>query len=192
MERRKLTIIIAGMPGSGKTTLARFIAKKYGLKYCAGSDFFKQAASRLGYSIKGAHWWDSREGLHFLKERQKDSRFDREVDRLLLEKARKGGVVMTSWTLPYLKAPGIKIWIAASQKTRAERISGRDKTSYKQALAAIRKRDKENRKLYKRLYGFTLGKDLRPFDIILETDRLSIKQTQAGISRRIKRFIESK
>ncbi|MBI4175681.1 MAG: cytidylate kinase family protein [Candidatus Aenigmarchaeota archaeon] len=185
----KLTIIIAGMPGTGKTTLALYLAKRFRLKYYAGSDFFKQAARRLGYTIHSHDWWDSREGVRFLKQRQKDHRFDREVDRLLLEKARKGGAVMTSWTLPYLGAPGIKIWVYASENTRARRIAKRNGIPLKEALSMVRQRDSENRRLYREVYGFVMGKDLEPFDIVLKTDGMPIKDVEREILEKISRIL---
>lgn len=178
VEMKKFTIIISGMASSGKSTLARNLAKKYGLTYYAGSDFLKELAMKKGYKPGGKEWWDTPEGLKFLAERQTNPNFDREVDEIMLEKARKGGVALTSWILPYLKeCPGIKIFLAVSQKERAKRMVYRDRIPYEEALKAVQKRDEENEKLYLKHYDVDIIKDLSPFDLVIDGDKLDAEQT---------------
>ena len=179
VEMKKLTIIISGMPGSGKTTIAKTIAKKYGLKYLCGGDALKEMAIARGFKPGGVEWWETEEGRRFFAERERNPEFDKEVDRILLEKAKQGGVVITTRTLPYLGAPGIKIWLAVSQEERARRIAGRDKIHFEQALEKIKERDSKEKAIYKRYYGFELDVDLSPFDFIIETDKLAPRQTAA-------------
>lgn len=177
----KPTIIFDGLSGSGKSTIGKALAKKFGLKYWDGGDALKELAVRKGYKPGGKDWWEGPAGREFLAERDRDPDFDKEVDRINLEKARRGGYVMTSRTLPYLGAPGIKIWLAVSEKVRAHRIAGRDKISFEEALAKNKERDKTDALIYKRLYGFDLG-DLSPFDLIVDTDKLSPARTQKVVA----------
>src|SRR3972149_7580478 len=164
---KTLTIIISGMPGTGKTTLANGLAKKFGLKTFTGSDVFKDIARKQGYNPDMVGWWETKEGMEFLAKRNTNPEFDKKVDKETMKIAKEGGVVITSWTLPYLNAPGIKIFITASQEERAKRLVKRDRISYDEALEMIKQRDDGNRKLYKELYGFELGKDLQVFDIVI-------------------------
>lgn len=173
----KPTIIIGGLSGSGKSTIARRIAKKFGLTYFAGGDALKEMAVKKGFKPGGADWWESAEGRRFLAERARNSDFDKEVDRIMLEKAREGGCVLTTRTLPYIGAPGIKIWLAVSEKVRAKRLAGRDRISEEEAIAKNEERDKADADIYKRLYGFELG-DLSPFDLVVDTDKLNVEQTE--------------
>lgn len=185
----KLTIIISGTPGSGKTTLANDLAKRYGLKTFTGSDVFKDMAREQGYDPDKVGWWESKEGFEFLAKRHENPEFDKQVDKVVMEVAKKGGVVITSWTLPYLGAPGIKIFLNASQEERAHRIAGRDGIGYDDALGHVKRRDRENARLYKKMYGFTLGKDLDVFDIIVDTNGMSPEQVEKRVVEEIEKMV---
>jgi N-glycosylase/DNA lyase len=177
VKKKNLTIIISGMAASGKTTLAEKLAKYYKLKIYSGSDALRDFARKLGYNPKGVDWWDTKEGMEFLKRRKLNHEFDKKVDELMMNKAIEGNVVITSWTLPYLKSSGIKIWLNASKEARAKRMANRDGIDIKEARKIIDERDKENVDLYKKIYGFTIGKNLKKFyDIVIDTDNLNEKQ----------------
>ena len=185
---KRISVIISGMPSVGKTTAANAIASKFKLKLVAGGDMLKEIAMERGYAGSGSEWWDGSEGMRFLSERKSNPDFDREVDRRLLEKVRRGGVVVTSYTIPWLtnkkKDGGLKIWFAANQRTRARRLASRDKISFSKALPTIRRRDLENRRLYAKLYGIKFGEDLSVFNYVVETDNLSALEV-ADISCRL-------
>ena len=87
---------------------------------------------------------------------------------------RKGNVVITSYTLPWLVKDSIKVWLKGSDKNRAKRMASRDNMSISEAKKIISARDKENEKIYRNLYGFNFGEDLCVFDFILNTDLLSL------------------
>ena len=80
-------IILCGMPAVGKTTVARILATKLGLKLIGGGDILKEIALEEGYNAVGDDWWDTEEGMKFMQERTGSPEFDREVDRRLLAKA---------------------------------------------------------------------------------------------------------
>jgi len=169
-----MSVIISGMPSVGKTTAADAIAEKYHLKHVAGGDMLKQIAVERGYEPAGSDWWDTAEGMRFMSEREKDPEFDREVDRKLAECISKGNVVITSYSMPWLTPDdGLKLWFDATQANRATRLAGRDAISKTKAIAIIKKRDRENRRIYKDLYGIEFGKDLTPFNFVIDTNNLS-------------------
>ena len=184
----KNVIVISGPAGVGKSTLAHLISRKYKMKLYTGSDFFKETAREHGYNPTGRGWWDSEEGLKFLRERKVNPEIDRGVDKKMMQKAKEGNAIMTSWTLPYLGVNAIEIFITASQEERAERISKRDKISASEAFKIIKERDKENKELYKKIYGFNLGDDLDVFDLVLNTDGMSIREVKDAIVK----FLEKK
>ena len=167
-----LSIIISGMPAVGKSSVARAVAERFGLKLITGGDMLKQMAEEKGYKVGGDDWWDTPEGMAFLQERHSTARFDHEVDARLEKAVEEGGVVVTSYPLPWLSKSGVKIWLTASHQKRARRMAKRDGTPFDEAVKAVAKRDSENRRLYRKLYGIKFGEDLSIFDLAVNTDRL--------------------
>ena len=170
--KKPIVLCICGMAGSGKSTLAKRLAEKCGLKYYSGGDALKILAKEEGYRTLERGWWESSEGIRFLKRREKNSKFDKAVDEKLLELAKQGNVVLDSWTMPWLIKGGFKIWLEASLEKRAERIAKRDQINVKEALKALRIKEKGTKAIYKKLYGFKLGEDFSPFHLILDTEYL--------------------
>ena len=170
--KEPIVICICGMTGSGKSVLAKKLAQKYGLKYCSGGDALKALAVEEGYKPFERGWWESKEGMRFLKKRGKDPKFDEAVDRKFLELAQQGNVILDSWTMPWLLKKGFKVWLEASPEKRAERIANRDEIGVREALKALRNKEERTKAIYKKLYGFSLGEDFTPFNLILDTDNL--------------------
>jgi cytidylate kinase len=172
-SRKNIVICVCGMTASGKSTVARAIAEKYGLNFFSGGDALKTLAIEMGYEPLDRGWWESKEGLRFLQQRLRDPDFDRKVDQNLLERARKGDVVLDSWTMPWLFNSGYKIWIDASKKVRTRRLAKRDGMVLGKAVKVLGKKEKITKAIYARLYGFHLEEDFSPFDLIVDTDKLS-------------------
>jgi cytidylate kinase len=173
---KKIVVCISGMAGTGKSTLAKKLARKYKLRYYSGGDALKELAKDEGYNSSSRGWWESPEGLSFLEKREKNLKFDKAVDDKLLEYAQQENVLLDSWTMPWLLKTGFKIWLVASVEKRAERIAKRDKISVKEALQVLKEKEARTKAIYKKLYGFTLGEDFEPFNIVLDTDNLDARE----------------
>jgi CMP/dCMP kinase len=184
-------ICISGMAGTGKSTLSRKLAEKYGLRYYCGGDALKDLAKQEGYTITKEGWWESPEGLKFLQERVNDPKFDKVVDDKLLENAKKGNVLLDSWTMPWLLQGGFKIWLAASLEKRAARVAERDKITLKEAYKMLEEKEANTKAIYKALYGFSLDDDFTPFDLILDTDNLTAPEVFDVLCRVIDNIVFS-
>ncbi len=171
-EKKQNVICICGMTGCGKSTLAKQLANKYELKYFSGGDTLKALANEIGYKQSGKDWWETKEGTRFLQQRIKENKFDKKVDKKLIKLAEQGNVVLDSWTMPWLLKEGFKVWLEASTEVRAKRITERDGINLEKGLAALKEKDEKTRIIYKKLYGFDLGKDFSPFNMILDTNEL--------------------
>ena len=169
---QNIVVCISGMAGTGKSTLAKKLAQKYKLRYYSGGDALKELAADEGYNPFRRGWWESPEGLSFLEKREKNLKFDKAVDDKLLEYAQQGNVLLDSWAMPWLLKTGFKIWLVASEEKRAERIAKRDKISVKKALQVLKEKEARTKAIYKKLYGFTLGEDFDPFNLVLDTNNL--------------------
>ena len=176
MAANKFSIVISGWPAVGKTTVAGKLAEEFDLIMYNGGDILKVLAAEKGYSTGRGDWWDTEEAKKFMRERKFDQSFDKEVDKKLAEIVRKGGAVITSYTLPWLvkKESVIKLWLRGSPENRAKRMANRDEIGFAEAKKIIALRDEDNKKIYHGLYGFRFGEDLTVFDYVLNTDRLPL------------------
>jgi cytidylate kinase len=188
-RRKRLIICVCGLAGSGKSTLARKLAETYKLRYYSGGDALKALAMEEGYTNIERGWWEGEEGMRFLKERNRDHSLDKMMDEKLLELAQRGNVLLDSWTMPWLLNEGFKIWLEASPENRAKRIAIRDNISAEKALDALTTKEEQTRRIYSELYGFELGKDLKPFHLILDTDNLSADEVFCALCLIINNYV---
>ena len=179
VANKLFSIVISGWPAVGKTTIAYKLAEEFGIAMYNGGDILKMLAEEdKGYSVKRDDWWDTMEAKKFMEERKLNPSFDKKVDDKLIQIVKKGGAVITSYTLPWLVLEEpviiIKFWLRGSPENRAKRMANRDGISFAEAERITKLRDEENKRIYHRLYGFRFGEDLTVFDYVLNTDRLSL------------------
>ena len=182
---KKIVICISGMAGTGKSTLSKKLAEKYNLRCYSGGDALKELAKAEGYNVSSQGWWESLEGLNFLNERITDPKFDKAVDAKLLEYAQQGNVLLDSWTMPWLLQDGFKIWLMASIEKRAARVAERDKITVNEAFKVLEEKEARTKAIYKKLYGFVLGEDFAPFNLVLDTDNLSAEEVFEVLCRAV-------
>ena len=174
------------MPAVGKTSVSRKVAEALGTPTIGGGDVLKEMAIEEGYRPGGDDWWDTAEGMKFLGERKRKPGFDKEVDARLFRKAKDGNVVITSYPVPWLTRDGLKVWLSGSVKSRALRMSKRDLIPVSRCREILSIRDQENYKLYKKIYGIEFGRDLKPFDLVVETDSIDEPRVAEIVIRYVK------
>ena len=179
---------MSGLPAVGKTSVSRKVADALDAPLVGGGDVLKEMAIEEGYTPGGQDWGDKGDGMKFLEERKRSPDFDREVDARLLQKAKKGDVVITSYPVPWLTKDGLKIWLSGSVKSRAGRMSKRDGIPVSKCREILAVRDETNYKLYKKIYGIEFGKDLGPFDLVVETDNIE----EARVAEIVIRYVQSR
>jgi len=188
-QKEKAVVCVCGMTGCGKSTVAKRLAEKYGLKYFSGGDALKALALEAGYKSAEKGWWETADGMKFLQQRMDDSKFDKKIDEKLLELAGQGNVVFDSWTMPWLLKEGFKVWLEASPRVRARRVAGRDGIGVEAALKILKEKDKRTKVIYKDLYGFDLGNDFSPFNLILVTDELDVDEVFRAVCLVVDRIV---
>jgi cytidylate kinase len=189
VANKKIVICLAGLTACGKSTAARRLAQKYGLKYVSGGTALKELAFKMGYKARETGWWESPDGMRFLQERWSDPRFDKQIDSQLLKWADEGNVVLDSWTMPWLSKAGFKIWLEVSPEERAKRLTHRDGISLGRAVQIIEEKDGKTKRIYEKLYGFKLGEDYSPFDLILDSESLTSNEVFDVLSFVIDRLV---
>ncbi len=170
------SIVISGPPAVGKTTVAKGLAEEFQLQYLSGGDVLKEMASEHGFDSSGDDWWDTEDGMKFLNQREQNSEFDKNLDKKLIDLFEKGGMVITSYTLPWLIQDGIRIWLEGSHESSTKRMQSRDRMSSEDAYEITKERFDKNKALYKKIYDFDFGEDKSVFDLIINTDHLTAQQ----------------
>lgn len=187
----KNAIIFTGPASSGKSTIAKTIAKKFGLRFYDGGDILKLLAKEMGYDPSKKDWWDTREGMEFLAVRKKDSSFDKKVDDKINEVLEKGNCIVTSWTQAWLyKGDAVKIWVSATPNERAKRMAERDGIDIEKAHDIIKERDKRNRDHFLKLYKIKFGEDYKPFDIVMDTSKLKQKEVTDILTKDLRALLK--
>lgn len=175
---RKSVIILFGFSGSGKSTMANLLGRRLGLRVVHPSGILRDLM--LGKRPDAATakmncgFWESKKGFAMLQGRVDDDvPMDVIADKILLREIQDGNLVMDSWTMPWLSKRGIKIYLKAPLDARASRVAARSRLSEAEALRIVRAKDADTRKLFRRVYGFDIAKDLDVFDATIDTADLS-------------------
>jgi cytidylate kinase len=150
-----MKIAISGLTGSGKNAVGERVAKELGIKGI--SHTFKSLAKEKGIGL-----------LEFQRMAELNPKYDRELDGRIKREAGKGSCVVFTWLGPWIVKADLRVWLNAPEKVRAARIAKRDGMKKGEALRHLRKRDKDNRRRYMRLYGIDIF-DHSGFDMELNT-----------------------
>ena len=173
-----LTITISGPAGSGKSTVAKLIAKNFGLRYYSVGSFFRKKASEAGLSI-GEFMKTATASLH------------NEADNFVKSLSKKGNIVIDGRLSGYMAGENanFKIFINAPVEVRAKRISKRENLSEKEILEKTIARDKVDRDSYQKIYGIDIC-DLNIYDFVLDNEHLNIEETKKALETAIKRTLK--
>ncbi len=166
MLKLRNVVVISGPAGSGKTTYARMLAEKYGLRYFSAGQIFRRIAEERGLSLSE---------LSVIAE--KDYSIDLEIDRRTLEEALKGNIVidghLTAWIVKDIA--DLRVYVTAPLMVRVRRIAERDGKSFKEAFYETVTREYSQRKRFLDLYGVDIA-DTSWFDLVINTEKFSVEE----------------
>ena len=161
-SKKRPVVIICGLAGSGKSTTADMIAKRFKLKHVSAGDLFRAVAKERKMNL-----------IDLGRYAAKHPEFDEDLDRWLMEAAKKGGVVLDGRASAYLAAkrriPALKIFLTVDPKISAERVSKRDGISKAKAMVVSRQREREIARRLKALYGLDTSSTAY-YDAVIQTD----------------------
>lgn len=182
-----MIITISGKPGSGKSTVAKIIAKKLKLKHYSMGDLQRKFAKEKGLTIE-----------ELGKLEAKDSKIDKEIDAYQTELSKKEDNFIIDGRLSFHFIPNsIKIFLECSAKEGARRIYGDTKTnkrdsserkteSLEETKKIMLKREKDNQKRFIKYYNVDFL-DLKNYDLVVDTTKRDIEQVVEKIISFIKR-----
>ena len=100
-------IIIFGFSGSGKSTIANLVGEKYELRVIHPSGILRDLYEKKKVDLENTRYntgfWESEEGIRLFKSRLDENEpLDVVSDKILVQEAERGNVVVDSWSLPWL------------------------------------------------------------------------------------------
>lgn len=176
-----MKILIAGLTGTGKSTVAKEVAGHLGLEYISGSAILRTMLGKPAFQS-----WESQNGIEMIKARIQKPTADKKTDAELLSIAtKKDNIVIDSWTIPWLykNNDAIKVYLTADFKERVKRVQVRDKIDEATAAKFVKQKDELTAKLYKKIYKIDIFKP-EGFHLVIDTTR----EDPAVISEIIARY----
>jgi len=175
-----MKITISGLPGSGKTTVTKLLAKKLKLKHYSIGNLMRKIAKKKNINELE---------LNKIAEKQKD--IDKKLDDFQKKLANKDNFVLDSRIGFYFIPDSIKIFLKVNLKQGAKRIfkDKRKEESYKtikQTLKAIKRRMKSETIRYKKHYGIKNFRSKKNYDLVIDTTNLKPDEVVNKIIRFIK------
>ncbi len=170
-----MKITISGKAGSGKSTIAKEVAKALKLKHYSSGDFMREMAKKKKVSL-----------LKLSKMAEEDLSIDRAIDDRQIEFGKKNDNFVIDGRLSFHFIPkSIKVFLGCDNKQRVERIFEQQRVDEvnkdaKQTLKNIEEREESERKRYKNLYDIDYT-DKKHYDLFLDTTNFSIEQVTSAI-----------
>jgi predicted cytidylate kinase len=166
-----MIITISGKAGSGKSTIARALARKLNLKHYSSGDFMREMAMEKGISL-----------ADLSKLAEKDKAIDNEIDerQKKLGKEENDFVIDGRLSSFFIPNADFKIFLDCDDDVRAKRIFGDGRKLEKtkdleETKEEIKKREDSEVKRYKEYYGFDYY-DKNNYTVLIDTTDLTPEQ----------------
>ncbi|MBN2153054.1 MAG: AAA family ATPase [Candidatus Lokiarchaeota archaeon] len=180
-----MLITLSGLHGTGKTTVAKLLAERYGLPHLSTGIVFREMAA------------EKRMGLvEFSDYAAKHHEIDRQLDNKMRERGLKGNVVLDGqlcWFFLRGEADW-KVLLLCDDAARIQRIYERDRTvggpniTLESARKETLERERIEQERYKEIYGIDLSDSefvKKSHNIVVDTTHLTIKEVVQTVVSRI-------
>ncbi len=157
-EGTDVRIAISGRSGCGNTTVSRLLAEALDIAFINYT--FRSLSQELGLPLE-----------EIIERAKNDSSYDRMVDKNQVALAEKASCVLGSrLAIWMLSGADLKVYLTASEETRAKRIMNREGGSLDDIRKFTALRDSEDTRRYQELYRID-NTDLHCADMVIDTER---------------------
>ncbi len=176
-----LVITISGLHGTGKSTYAKALSEAFGLRHASAGELFRQVALERGMSLKTLS-----EAAEMREE------FDKLVDGRTKLEASKGSVIIDGLLAGWMARDyaDIKIFLAAPERTRVERVAKREGQPFEEALRATRHREGVERRRFKKFYVVDMD-DVSIYDLVINTALLPLNSNIEVLKTFVREYIST-
>lgn len=186
-----MIITLSGTAGSGKSTVARLIAKKLNLKHYSTGDFMREIAKERNLSLEDLG-----------KIAEGDRSIDAKLDQRQISLGKTEDNFIIDGRLSFLFIPhSIKIFLDADLKTRAQRIWQDIKVknlrkeekgeTLREIIEETKKREESERLRYQKYYQINPYQK-KHYDLIIDTAHLTAQQAADKIIEFVKEKLNQK
>jgi predicted cytidylate kinase len=158
----RVLITISGLPGSGKTTVARLVAKALGLEHVYAGDIFRRQAEAHGMSLQ-----------EYVRRAETNHSIDRALDEQMRRRAAQGNAVLEGRLAAFMAeeagVSALRVFLDADEGVRAARIAGREGGDAAARQRETQVREASDARRYQEIYGVDYH-DRSKYDLVLATD----------------------
>ncbi len=153
-----MIVTLGGMPGSGKTSVARELASRYGFTIISAGDQFRKLARERCLTLR-----------EFGELAERDSAIDLAIDARQKELASMHKMALVEGRLAGRTVDAdLKVWLKASLDVRAQRIAAREDIPVQRAREETVTREACEAGRYKAFYGIDPN-DMACYDLVIDT-----------------------
>jgi cytidylate kinase len=177
---KKRVITIGGLHGTGKSSLADSIARKFGLRRVSAGVIFRELAEERGMTLE-----------EFSRIAEGDLDIDELIDNTQKEAAKKGNCIIDGQLAAWMvgKDSDLNILLTAPVEVRIKRIAARDGTDFEFARRETIAREGSEKARYFEYYKVDIS-DLSIYDLILNTGKYDLNGVTEIITKAIETFFD--
>ncbi|MFX1574058.1 MAG: (d)CMP kinase [Promethearchaeota archaeon] len=177
-----MILTISGLHGTGKSTVAKLIAKKLGINYYSTGQIFRDLAKEMNLTLE-----------EFTEYAENNPNIDKRLDDKIIDIAKNDDVIIDSQLSAYIlrSIADFKILLTCPLEIRVKRIAERDNSSYEKKLKETLLREESELQRFKKLYEIDL-KDAETirhvYNLIIDTGNLTIEEIIEKILSAVKKL----